>query len=78
MGFGYPESMAKNFISVKTACYEHKEKQWHNFEKTGQKRRKSAFLGESKGVEKYPRNGPRLWNTETKLVSGERLNCRAS
>jgi len=42
------------FISVKTACYEQKEKHRHTFEKTGQKRSKSAILGGMKGVEKSP------------------------
>ena len=77
-GFGHLDSVPKIFIWVKTACYEQKEIHQYNFEKTGQKRRKSAVLGEMNGVEKYPSSGPRLWNTETKLVSGERLNCRAS
>jgi hypothetical protein len=77
-GFGHPNVVTEIFSWVKTVCYKQKGRYGHNFEKIGIKRRKSAFLEEMNGVEKWYLSGPRLWNTETKLVSGERLNCRAS
>jgi hypothetical protein len=51
-GFGHPDSVTKIFSSVKTACYKPIASQGYIFEKTGQKRRKSALLGEMTGVQK--------------------------